>query len=63
MKSPYFSAGATPKAVQRALGHASAAMALHVYANLFEDGLDDVSDRLVEVRSRTVARDLWRVKA
>ena len=40
------SAGANPKAVQRMLGHASAAMTLDTYADLFEDDLDDVSDRL-----------------
>lgn len=40
------SAGANVKAVQRMLGHASAAMTLDVYADLFEDDLDDVADRL-----------------
>jgi hypothetical protein len=34
------------KHVQRMLGHKDAAMALNVYASLFEDDLDDVSDRL-----------------
>ena len=34
------------KAVQRMLGHASAAMTLDVYADLFEDDLDQVADRL-----------------
>ena len=57
------SAGATPKAVQRMLGHASAAMTLDVYADLFEDDLDAVSDRLDEVRSRTFVGDLWGIKA
>jgi hypothetical protein len=38
--------GANVKAVQRMLGHASAAMTLDVYANLFEDDLDAVADRL-----------------
>jgi integrase len=38
--------GANVKAVQRVLGHASAAMTLDVYADLFEDDLDDVADRL-----------------
>lgn len=37
------SAGATPKAVQRMLGHSSAAMTLDVYADLFEDDLDAVA--------------------
>lgn len=40
------SAGANVKAVQRMLGHASAAMTLDRYADLFEDDLDDVADAL-----------------
>ncbi|WP_164884568.1 site-specific integrase [Leucobacter muris] len=40
------SSGANPKAVQRMLGHASAAMTLDTYADLFEDDLDGVADRL-----------------
>jgi len=40
------SSGANVKDVQRMLGHASAAMTLDVYAGLFEDGLDDVADRM-----------------
>jgi integrase len=40
------SAGANVKAVQRMLGHASAAMTLDVYAGLFGDDLDDVAQRL-----------------
>ncbi len=32
--------------VQRMLGHASAAMTLDVYADLFESDLDTVADRL-----------------
>jgi integrase len=39
-------AGANVKAVQRMLGHASAAMTLDVYADLFEDDLDHVAERL-----------------
>jgi integrase len=42
------SAGANVKAVQRMLGHASAAMTLDVYADLFNDDLDDVAQRLDE---------------
>jgi len=38
--------GANVKDVQRMLGHAQASMTLDVYAGLFEDGLDDVSDRM-----------------
>lgn len=40
------SAGANVKAVQKMLGHASAAMALDVYADLFDDDLDAVGDAL-----------------
>jgi integrase len=40
------SAGANVKAVQRMLGHASAAMTLDVYADLFETDLTDVALRL-----------------
>ena len=36
-------AGANVKAVQRMLGHASAAMTLDVYAGLFADDLDSVA--------------------
>jgi integrase len=45
------SAGANVKAVQRMLGHASAAMTLDVYSDLFENDLDAVADRLDEVRA------------
>jgi integrase len=40
------SAGANVKSVQRMLGHASAAMTLDVYADLFDDDLDDVANAL-----------------
>lgn len=40
------SAGANVKAVQRMLGHASGAMTLDVYADLFEADLDDLADRI-----------------
>ncbi|HZL06377.1 MAG TPA: site-specific integrase, partial [Coriobacteriia bacterium] len=36
------------KAVQKMLGHASAAMTLDTYAGLFPDDLDDVAQRLHE---------------
>ncbi|MGL5823511.1 MAG: hypothetical protein ACRCYU_01410, partial [Nocardioides sp.] len=39
-------AGANVKAVQRMLGHASAAMTLDLYAGLFGDDLDAVADAL-----------------
>jgi integrase len=38
--------GAHVKAVQNMLGHASAAMTLDVYADLFDDDLDVVADAL-----------------
>jgi integrase len=40
------SAGANVKAVQRMLGHASAAMTLDLYADLFDDDLEAVAERL-----------------
>lgn len=40
------SAGANVKAVQRMLGHTSAAMTLDTYADLFDDDLDAVAARL-----------------
>ena len=43
------------KAVQRMLGHASAAMTLDTYADLFDDDLDAVSERLDDVRARRIA--------
>jgi integrase len=42
-------AGANPKVVQRMLGHASAAMTLDIYADLFESDVDAVADRLEDV--------------
>lgn len=39
-------AGAKVKAIQAMLGHASAAMTLDVYAELFDDELDGVAERL-----------------
>ena len=42
------SAGANVKVVQRMLGHSSAAMTLDVYADLFDDDLTGVADRLDE---------------
>jgi integrase len=48
-------AGANVKAVQRMLGHASAAMTLDVYAGLFADDLDAVADRLDEAAARARA--------
>jgi integrase len=45
------SAGANVKAVQRMLGHASAAMTLDVYADLFDEDLGHVADALTKARS------------
>ena len=42
------SAGAHPKIVQRQLGHASAAMTLDTYADLWEEDLDVVAGRMDE---------------
>jgi integrase len=42
------SAGASIKAVQRMLGHASAAMTLDVYGGLFTEDLEELADRLEE---------------
>lgn len=53
------SAGANVKAVQRMLGHASAAMTLDVYADLFDDDLDAVATALDSARSRAVVGKLW----
>lgn len=53
------SAGANPKAVQRMLGHASAAMTLDTYADLFEDDLDAVSERMDAVRAQAVVGFSW----
>jgi integrase len=40
------SAGATPKAVQAVMGHASAAFTLTVYGHLFDTDLDALAERL-----------------
>lgn len=46
-------AGANVKAVQRMRGHASAAMTLDGYADLFENDLDQVVDRLDQAATRS----------
>ncbi|EFO88547.1 hypothetical protein CRE_26889 [Caenorhabditis remanei] len=48
-------AGANVKAVQRMLGHTSAAMTLDVYADLFEDDLDAVAVSLSKARTAALA--------
>lgn len=47
------SAGANVKAVQRMLGHASAAMTLDTYADLFDDDLDAVADALNDAKAKS----------
>lgn len=42
-------AGANVKVVQRQLGHSSAAMTLDTYAELFDDGLDEIAVTLDEI--------------
>jgi integrase len=54
------SAGANAKVVQRMLGHASAAMTLDIYADLFEDDLDAVATALDIARSKTQRRPAQR---
>jgi integrase len=49
-------AGANVKAVQRMLGHVSAAMTLDVYSGLFDDDLDAVADRL-DTAAQTARQD------
>jgi integrase len=46
------SSGANPKVVQRMLGHASAAMTLDVYADLFECDLDAVAENVSKMCPR-----------
>ncbi|MGZ4511374.1 MAG: tyrosine-type recombinase/integrase, partial [Mycobacterium sp.] len=53
------SAGANVKAVQRMLGHASAAMTLDIYAELFDDDLEAVAVALDEARSRESVAKMW----
>lgn len=53
------SEGANVKARQRALGHEKASVTLDVYADLFEDDLDDVAERLDwKVRAMMTSADL-----
>ncbi|KHO18654.1 tyrosine-type recombinase/integrase [Mycolicibacterium setense] len=50
------SAGANVKVVQRMLGHSSAAMTLDVYADLFDDDLTGVADKLDETVGKMWAK-------
>lgn len=49
------SAGANPKVVQRMLGHASAAMTLDVYADLFESDVDAVAENVGKMWAQRAA--------
>lgn len=53
------SAGANVKAVQKMLGHSSAAMTLDVYADLFDGDLDSVSDALDNAVSQSSVGKMW----
>lgn len=55
-------AGANVKLVQRMLGHASAAMTLDTYADLFDDDLDAVAKRLDKAAAASRARAARRHK-
>lgn len=55
-------AGANVKAVQRQLGHKSAAMTLDVYADLFDDDLDELSERMGEMLARENVGKMWAKK-
>tara|TARA_B100000378_G_scaffold82772_1_gene64969 strand:- start:1779 stop:1991 length:213 start_codon:yes stop_codon:yes gene_type:complete len=46
------SAGANAKALQRMLGHASAAVTLDVYGDLFDDDLDAVAASMDDARAK-----------
>ena len=53
------SAGANVKAVQRMLGHASAAMTLDTYADLFDDDLDSVAESLDQAKANSDVGNMW----
>ena len=57
------SAGANVKALQRMLGHASAAMTLDVYADLFDSDLEDVAGDLDQAISSQVVAGMLRPEA
>jgi integrase len=53
------SAGANVKAVQRMLGHSSAAMTLDIYADLFDDDLEAVATALDDARQLSIVGKPW----
>lgn len=55
------SSGANVKAIQRMLGHASAAMTLDTYADLFEDDLDAVSTALDKAAANSNVGKVWAI--
>jgi integrase len=55
------STGANVKAVQRMLGHASAAMTLDTYADLFEDDLDAVATALNQAKRGANVGGIWAI--
>lgn len=57
------SAGVNVKALQRMLGHASAAMTLDVYADLFDDDLDAVGVALDHAVSTRSVANVWPERA
>lgn len=56
------SAGANVKALQKMLGHMSAAMTLDTYADLFDDDLDGVAMKLNERAQKMKFSDAWESK-
>jgi hypothetical protein len=52
-------AGANVKAIQKMLGHASAAMTLDIYADLFDDDLEAVATALDEAHARESVGKMW----
>jgi integrase len=51
------SAGANVKVVQRMLGHASAAMTLDTYADLFDSDLDSVAENVSKLWPQEAKKD------
>jgi integrase len=49
------SAGASPLALQRMLGHEKPSVTLDVYSDLFDEDLDSVADALSSARSKVLA--------
>lgn len=47
------------KVIQRMLGHASAAMTLDTYADLFDDDLDLVAHALDQARTAAIVGKVW----